>query len=576
MRSFNMVRTKIFTFSLIAFFVFLILSTFNLEVLQGKKYRELSNLNSIRLLPKEGARGRIIDRQGNILVDNKLSYDVMILPEHYNNQKNILKTVSRIIGVDEEDLRASFKKNLTSASLPVKIADDVDIKKAIALEEVKLDLAGIIIESSPKRYYPYSRLASHAIGYLGEIDHWRLRKLADYGYKRKDIVGFGGIEEKYDYYLREEDGGSSIEVDNRGRMVRILGFKPPQKGKDIESTLDLRLQKIAEEKINGRTGSVVIIDPQSGEILAMANFPDFNPALFRDKRSSAISNLFDDADAPLLNRATGGVYPPGSIFKLVVASAALETGRLDLSRRFFCTGSLMVGRKKFKCWNDHGSQNIISAIANSCNVFFYNIGLLVGPKKIYDYALKFGLSKKSSSDLPYEAGGFIPSPLWRKFYKFKKWYAGDTANMSIGQGEVLATPLQIARIMAIFANGGKLVTPYIVKAIDGRSIVRYQRKIKNLSLKKMTLDAIGEGLRRAVSDPEGTANVLSSLPIAVAGKTGTAQAPPGTAHGWFVGFFPFEEPKYVICVFLERGGHGYSSAVLAKEIIQDMIIKELI
>ncbi|MFH1354776.1 MAG: penicillin-binding protein 2 [Candidatus Omnitrophota bacterium] len=571
-----MVRTKVFVYSLVGLFVFLGLGTFNLEVLQGKKYRELSNLNSIRLLPKEGARGRIIDCRGNILVDNKLSYDVMILPEHYNSKDNILKHVSLILGAKEEDLRANFKKNITFASLPVKIADDVDIKKAIALEEAKLDLPGIIIESRPKRYYPYSRLASHVVGYLGEIDHWRLTKLVDYGYKRKDIVGFGGIEEKYDYYLREEDGGSSVEVDNRGRMVRILGFKPPQKGKDIESTLDLRLQKIAEDKLQERTGSVIIMEPQSGEILAMANFPDFDPTIFRDNHSSSISYLFDDADAPLLNRAIAGVYPPGSIFKLVTAATALETKKLDLSQRFFCSGSMLVGRKKFKCWNEHGSQDIISGIANSCNVFFYNIGLLAGPQKIYDYALKFGLSKPASSDLPYEAEGFIPSPLWRKFYKFKKWYAGDTANMSIGQGEVLVTPLQIARIAAIFANGGKLVTPYIVKGIDGKSIVRYQKKIKNLSLKKMTLDVIAEGLRRAVSDPEGTANVLSSLSVAVAGKTGTAQAPPGSPHGWFVGYFPFQEPRYVICVFLERGKYGYASAVLAKEIIQEMIEKDLI
>jgi penicillin-binding protein 2 len=237
---------------------------------------------------------------------------------------------------------------------------------------------------------------------------------------------------------------------------------------------------------------------------------------------------------------------------------------------------MTIGNKEFACWNTHNEQNLISAIAHSCNVFFYNTGLLVGAQTIHDYAIKFGLSRLTSFELPYETTGFIPSPLWRKINKFKNWYSGDTANLSIGQGDCLVTPLQLLRMMAVFANGGNLVTPYIVKSVDGRDIRANERKITSLSLKPATIDYIRKGLRGVILDPKGTGNVLSGLPVALAGKTGTAQAPPGQAHAWFVGFFPFNNPKYAICVLLERGGPGYYSCVLAKEIIEAMIAQGLI
>jgi penicillin-binding protein 2 len=235
-----------------------------------------------------------------------------------------------------------------------------------------------------------------------------------------------------------------------------------------------------------------------------------------------------------------------------------------------------VGRQEFSCWNTHNQQNLIAAIAHSCNVFFYRTGLLLGAQVIHDYAVKFGLSRPTSFELPYEVGGFVPSPLWRKINKFRNWFDGDTANLSIGQGDCLVTPLQMARVMAVFANGGYAVTPYIVKAIDGRDISIYQRKIVNLSLKTTTIDYIRQGLREVILDPGGTGKVLSDLSVSTAGKTGTAQVPSSQPHAWFIGFFPFKNPKFVICVFLERGGPGYFSCILAKHIIEAMINEGLI
>jgi penicillin-binding protein 2 len=557
-------------------FLFLSLGIINLQFIQGNRFKDLSNKNCIRLLPQMGARGAILDREGNIIVGNKLSYDCLVMPGGANQIDKILTAVSGILGITPEDLKDTFKLRLTVSSMPVTIAKNIDIKKAIALEELKNDIPGVIIQPKPQRLYPYGSLASHVIGYVSEIDRWRLTKLADYGYKNKDYVGFGGVEEKYDYYLRQEEGGSSIEVDHRGRSMRLLGFKPGRNGKNIQLTLNLKIQKIVEDRLKGRKGSVLLMDPFTGEIIAMASFPNFNPSIFVDKPRPSISNLFNDSDAPLINRAISGLYPPGSIFKIIVATAALETRKINLSTTFNCAGRTLIGKQEFSCWNTHNQQGLIAAIAYSCNIFFYKAGLLLGAQAIHDYAIKFGLSRPAALGLPYEAGGFIPSPLWKKINKFQNWFDGDTVNLSIGQGDCLVTPLQMARLLAVFANKGYLVNPYIVKAVDGKDISIHRKSAADLGLKKETIDYIRQGLRGAIYDPAGTGNVLSDLAVSVAGKTGTAQAPPGQAHAWFAGFFPFENPKFVICVLLERGGPGYYSCVLAKQIIEAIIAEGLI
>ena len=571
-----MIRTKFANFVILAIFSILIFGLINLEIVGKTKYKALSDKNSLRLLPQMGARGRIYDRNGEIILDNSLSYDVMVMPQDLKEVDKTLIGISKVLGQDLEDLKDAFRRSYVSSSLPVVLADNIGFKKAMALEESKLNFPGIIIRPSPKRIYPHKRLAVHLLGYLNEIDRWRLTKLADYGYKTKDIVGFGGIEERYDYYLRQEEGGLSFEVDHRGRSRRVLGFRSAVNGKDLQLTLDLRIQKIVEDKLKERTGCVIIMDPYFGEILAMASYPNFDPEIFMDKKNASIANFLKDPDAPMVNRAISGVYPPGSLFKIVVATAALETKKINLFTSFFCNGSMHIGGQEFNCWSIHNQQTLVPAISHSCNIFFYNTGILTGAQTIHDYAIKFGLSKTTNFELSYESSGFIPSPLWRQINKFKKWYKGDTANLSIGQGDCLVTPLQMARMIAVFANKGYLVTPYIIKSIGGKVISVNQRKKINLSLKESTINNIREGLRKAISDPGGTGFVLSNLSIPVAGKTGTAQAPPGQAHAWFVGFFPYDNPKYVISVFLERGGPGYVSCVLAKQIIEEMIVAGLI
>ena len=565
-----MERKSILNLIVILIFGVLILGLLNLGILQGAKFRRLSDSNCIRLISQYGSRGNILDRNGFIIVGNKISYDVMILPQDLNHIDQVLVLIGRILNVEVKQLKAVFNKNFISSSVPVTVATNIKLKDAILIGEHKIDQPSIIITPKPLRYYPYGALACHVIGYVNEIDRWRLTKLEDYGYKTKDIVGFGGVEEKYDYYLRQEEGGLSVEVNHRGKFMRVLGFAPPRNGKDVMLTLDLSVQKIVEENLNGRKGSVILMDPSSGEILALANFPNFNPAIFVDQRSKLISGLFNDPDAPFLNRAIGSSYPPASIFKIVLACAGLELKKINLSTSFICQGFMRVGAREFKCWDVHASQDILQALAHSCDVFFYKTGLLLGAQNIHDYALKLGLGKNLGFELAGETSGFIPSPLWRKINKFQNWYDGDTANLSIGQGDCLVTPLQAANMLAVFANQGYLLSPYIVKAVGGLDFSVKKKRLGGVGFKHSTFEVVAKGLGKVVSDANGTGNALSVLPVKVAGKTGTAQVPRGATHAWFVGFFPLDKPRYVICVFLENGGPGHAASVMAKQIIEAM------
>ncbi|HNW39925.1 MAG TPA: penicillin-binding protein 2 [Candidatus Omnitrophota bacterium] len=571
-----MERKSILNLIVICMFAVLVCGILNLSLLQGVKFRRLSDSNCIRLISQSGSRGNILDRNGKVIVDNKISYDVMILPQDLNHLDQILGLIGRIIGIEVKELKANFKKNFISSSVPVTVATNIKLSDAILLGERKIEQPSIIVTPKPLRHYPYGALASHVIGYVNEIDRWRLTKLEDYGYKTKDIVGFGGVEEKYDYYLRQEEGGLSVEVNHRGKFMRVLGFAPPRNGKDVMLTLDLGIQKIVEENLDGRKGSVVLLDPFSGEILAMANYPNFNPAVFVSKRAKQIAGLFNDPDAPLINRAISSSYPPASMFKVVLASVGLELKKINQTTTFVCQGSTMVGARKFSCWDTHGPEDIFRAIAHSCDVFFYKTGLLSGAQNIHDYALKLGLGHTLGFDLSGETAGFIPSPLWRKLNKFQNWYDGDTANLSIGQGDCLMTPLQAANLLAVFANRGYLLTPYIVKSVGGLDLSAKKRRITAVPFKKSTFETINRGLARVVSDSQGTGNALASLPVKVAGKTGTAQVSRGATHAWFVGFFPADKPKYVICVFLENGGPGHAACIVAKQIIEAMNTQGLI
>jgi len=567
-------RTKIVIYSLLFLFATLLFGLFHLQIISGRKLRELSDKNCIRLVPQPGARGKILDRNSKVIVDNQLRYELMVSAQGEQGLRKMLESIAETLGVTPETLESRYRSRYQARFIPVTISEDLDLKEAIALEEMKIDFPGIIIQARPVRYYPYAELASHLMGYLNEIDHWRLDKLADYGYKAGDIVGYTGLEEKYDYYLREKEGVLSTEVDSRGRFIRVLGLKPAQKGEDIKLTIDLEIQQILEEALEKRNGCAVVMDPADGKIFGSASSPSYDPGVFGGKSGSNFSGLFKDPDFPMINRVISSAYPAASVFKLSVATGALETKKITPWTSFECSGGLQVGKRRFKCWDTHQKQNLFGGIAKSCDVYFYRTGLLLGGTAIANYAAKLGLSKISGIDLPYEVSGFLPSPEWKRRSRSQSWYDGDTANFSIGQGEVLVTPIQITRMAAVFANGGFLVKPYIVKAIGNKDISSYQKRRQRLGLKKDTLQAVRKGMKMAAS--EGTAKLLANLTVPVAGKTGTAQVSGKKSHAWFAGFFPYAKPKYVICIFLEHGVSGNYATVTAKKVIEEMLNEGLI
>ncbi|MBU0548944.1 MAG: penicillin-binding protein 2 [Candidatus Omnitrophica bacterium] len=574
-----MAKIRVVNLLIAAGFILLWIALFYLQIISFPQYHQLSQANRIRILPQPASRGRILDCNGNILAADDLSYNLLLIPESRQFPQEQISKLSKILSVSEEELKQEFSKKYTLPFVPLLLSEDLPLEQAVAIGQLKYDLPRIDIQVVPKRVYTLGNVTSHILGYMGEIDVWRLEQLKEYGYKVQDLIGYSGVEEVYDYILRPIEGGMQVEVDNRGRLSRILGIKAAKKGRDIQLTVDARIQKIIHDNLKDKTGSVVVINPQDGELIALASYPDFDPLVFQKGRASLINPLLNDPDAPLFNRAISGQYPPGSVFKVIVASAGIEKKKIGSSTTFICSGELKVGNRQFSCWGLHGEENIRDAIVHSCNVFFYNLGLSLGPQLINEYALKFGLGQRTGIDLNAEATGYVPYSLWERIRRRRSWYPGDTANLSIGQGGLLVTPLQIARMMAVFANGGKLIKPVLIKSIENESnnlepLSRNQSV--NLLFSKETLEEVRKGLIGAVRDSGGTASVLSDLGVSVAGKTGSAQVGSGRAHGWFAGFFPVENPKFVICVFLEHGGSGYYACRVTRKIIEEMLKEKIL
>ncbi|MFC1658086.1 penicillin-binding protein 2 [Candidatus Omnitrophota bacterium] len=569
---------RIFHSLVIAGFLFLLSALIYHQIVRFEEYSQLSQVNRIRILPQSASRGRILDRNGNILAGSTLSYDLVVMPSEKLIAQEQISKLSSILSLSEKQLKSKYSSGYTTPFTPVLLESDIPLTQAVAVGQLKYDLPQVSIQPNSKRVYPLGNVVSHILGYLGKIDVWRWEQLKQYGYSMQDLIGYSGVEEVYDYVLRPREGGMQVEVDSKGRLSRILGFKSPQEGGDIELTIDLRLQEIIYDSLLGHTGCAIVLDPVNGEVLALGSMPDFNPGVFQGNQPYLINALLNDADAPLFNRAINGLYPPGSIFKIIVAAAGLERGKIDLSSKFFCSGKKQIGQRQFHCWKTHQEEDIVDALADSCNVFFYNLGLRLGPQLINEYALKFGFGQRTGIDLNAEAKGFLPYSLWQRIKRPQRWFAGDTANFSIGQGQTLVTPMQVARMMAAIANGGTLVRPRLLKSETqaGQTLTSASLQAVNLPLSSKNLEIIRQGLAGAVNKTGGTAHSLSGIGVSVAGKTGTAQVAEATSHAWFAGYFPVDKPRFVLCVFLEHGGAGYYSCQVAKGIIERMLAEKIL
>lgn len=551
-------KDKILSAIISALFVLLGISLFYTQIIRFPYYSRLSNNNSIRIIPIDGPRGNIFDRNGKTLVTNRLSFDVALVGQEVKDVAKLKAVLKEILGMSEEEFSASFAKAARRPYAPVIIAEDIGKEKAIALEEENFDISGLLIETRAKRDYIYGEVGSHIFGYLSEITEEELEELRDYGYRTRDLVGRDGIEKYYDSQIKGVDGGTQIEVDSRGRQMRLLGLKEPTSGKDVYLTIDMKLQSACEKLLGDRKGAIIVMNPNTGEVLSLVSHPAFDPNIFVRPNTSAqrMRLLRDNIGHSMSNRAISGTYAPGSVFKIVTASAALNSGKITPNTRFFCSGSYRLGNAKFDCWKEggHGSQNIVDGLMNSCNVFFYNTGKATGVDLMESYAKLYGYGKDTGIDMPDEVKGIVPGKIWKRLHRNSIWYEGETINYAIGQGYLAVTPIQVLDMMTVMANKGSLVKPYIVSRIGTASVS--PASAKNIGLKDNTIRLVRKGLFEVVNNEKGTGKRAKLEGAIVAGKTGTAENPQGRTHAWFTGFAPYDNAKVCIVVFLEHGGKG--------------------
>jgi penicillin-binding protein 2 len=546
-----------------------------LQIHQYDFYFARAETNRIRELPVTAARGEIFDRNGEVLVANRPGFTVSLLDLPKREQPEVIAYLSELLEMDEEKIRTEMSNQQFRAFAPIRLKRDVSAEVVAQIGERRMDLPGVIIETEPIRYYTRNNFAAHVLGYTSTISPvlWQQKREEGQTYRLTDQIGITGIESSYESYLRGIDGKLFVEANRFGRRIRTLGKEDPVPGHSLYLTIDSRLQEIVERSLvkviedgiaAGNTqlgkGAVVAIDPRNGEILAMASYPDYNLNAIRED----IKMLEADPSHPLFNKAFRGGYPVGSTYKMAVAVAGLEEGLINANSIITCTG-----RKQFfpgdmfrACFDSrvHGSLNVRDAIARSCNIFFFELGVRLGIDRITTYAESLGFGNVTGlTDL----AGERPGVLLRR-QPGRRWNPGDVLTAAIGQGHMI-TPLQLANYTAMLANGGIHYRPRLVKEVvshRGETVYRAEPEVlNNLGYSDKTWQAVQQGMVATVL-PGGTGSMLRHLPVKVAGKTGSAESSPGKMpHSLFVGYAPAEAPEIAIALIVEHGGLGYQAAV---------------
>lgn len=546
-----------------------------LQLIEGEKFFSLSENFRLRLLPLVPPRGRIMDRNGEVLATNKVSFSVAVVPSNISDIDTLLSSLEKVIGIDKQKCKEKIQQ-APNPFKPVLLKKNVDMATITYILEREEEFPGTVIVPWPVRSYPHHFLGSHLLGYLGQVSKEELSSSFFSNLEQRDLVGQVGIERIYNSYLCGEKGGKQIEVDAYGRYLRTISKRDAFPGDNIYLTIDMRMQQIAEEELGGRKGVIILGNPLTGEIFALVSHPNFDPNLF----SSGISNkewnrLKQDPTHPLQNRAISGEYAPASTFKIIVAASALKNKIIGKNNTFDCPEKLRIGNRIFKDWKKggFGKLNLEGGIIHSCDVFFYQLGLKTGVDKIIQTASSFGLGKPTGIDLLSEKSGFLPTPSWKLKNRKDVWYQGDTANLSIGQGYILVTPLQMFNVISAIANGGDLFRPYIVKEIvtpEGKLVKKnFPRKIKKISISSSTLALLRNALKGVVK--KGTGWRANSRVVEVSGKTGTVELQKGEKpHNWFIGYAPSDDPSIAIVVLVE---HKEEKRAIAPEIAGKILSK---
>jgi penicillin-binding protein 2 len=564
------------------------LQLWNLQIREGPRYRDLSENNRTRTVIMEPARGLIYDRNGVLLANNVPSFTLYVSLEDVKDRELLITQLSSLLGLEEELVR----KKLTARGnkqLPRKVKDRLTLREATLVESHRLDLPGVMVQVESQRNYPGGVTASHLLGYVGEVSPDQLEKPEFADLHQGSIVGQYGVEKFFDRLVRGQAGQKSIEVDAVGHEKRTVVVEEPHSGDNLYLTIDSRLQKMAETLLGDETGAIVALDPRTGDVLAMASRPGFDPnILSRELTPKQWAEIVQDEGRPLNNRASQGQYPPGSVFKVMMAAAALETNTVTPSTTIHCNGGYQFGRRLYHDWKagGHGSVDLRRALVQSCDVYFYTVGQRMGIEVMASYAHQFGLGEETGIELPSERIGIVPSEAWKRKAKNEPWLPGETISASIGQGYVNVTPLQMASLIGTVANNGVTYRPRLVQAVMDRATGELKQRLavssRTLKLKSGTLPLIKEALAGVVQ--EGTATRAKSALVTIAGKTGTAQM---TAlrtgpekdipkkfrdHAWFVAFAPVDAPTIAVAVLGEHMGHGGSAAApLAKELIETYV-----
>jgi penicillin-binding protein 2 len=576
----------------LAAFVVLFIRLIYLQVVMGDEFRRLSLNNSIRLQNIDPPRGRMYDRKGDLLVDNRPSFDVKITPKDAEPLRTTLAKLSRHLQTPADTLFSQIKQTRgLSAYHPRLLKQDVGRDTLAAIEVNKFDLPGVSVDVNLRRHYIHERLASHLIGYLSEISPAELKSGLFPDCRSGDLIGKFGAEKGYENLLRGKRGGRQVEVNANGLVVRVLRTVYAEPGHNVFLTIDQHLQQRAEALLDGVVGAAVAIEPGTGHVLALASSPSFDQNFFvggitYEQWDSLISNPF----RPMSNRAIQGEYPPGSTYKIITALAGLEEGVIDDRTTFHCPGHYRFGNRVYRCWKKggHGKVDIIKAVEESCDVFFYQVGERLGVDRLAWYARAFGLGSPTGIFLDQEAHGLIPTAAWKQKRTGIPWQEGETLSVAIGQGFNLATPLQMAVVAAAVGNGGNRYRPMIIDSIrsaDGQVIQKGEpRLIGKLPISPGNLDLVKQGLFKVVSGENGTARGSRLADIAISGKTGTSQVISRKedealaeedmpihlrAHAWFVAYAPSDQPTIAVAVVVEHGEHGSGAAApIAKEMIK--------
>jgi penicillin-binding protein 2 len=566
-----------------------------IQVLQGQSFRELSENNRIRLTDLPPSRGLIFDAKGRLLADNRPAFTLAIVPEDVSDWPRLMDRLQRLVGITPGEIK---KARAAAKGLPpfkpIRIRSHLDREELALLETFRYELTGVKVFVEYRRAYLAARETAHLIGYLGEINKQELQKAPDKLYRLGDYVGRYGLESSRERILHGRRGARQIEVDAMGRELALLNQAPPVPGHNLILSIDLELQKAAALAMGDRVGAVVALNPKNGQIYCMYSSPTFDQNEFiSGMTGEQWTSLRNDHRHPLKDRAISGLYPPGSTYKVVTAAAALSEGVVTPATSYFCGGQMKFGRRTYKCWaykkGGHGNVSLYEALRGSCDIYFYRVGLKLGVDRLAKYARAFGLGRQTGVPLPHESAGLVPTAAWKKRRFGEPWQEGETLSIAIGQGFNLTTPLQLARMVAVVANGGRLVTPNLVKAMvpagSGQEVPEPEGVISKVPVKQAHLRMIHEGMVGVVNDPRGTARRAKVKGIKVAGKTGTSQVVSlkfersfgkkenvpwkYRSHALFVAYAPAENPRVAMAVVLEHGGSGGSDAAPVAQKVLD-------